>query len=141
MGNTGGVDDALKKHKNIGSTSEPVVNVDERDDEPPPLVERVSALPYDADSPAPWGIRFVCAKHKLMKFVPRVNRPGKRCERFGGNHGFDYGPDFSETATSPWHGDLLVWLLGPVGKSRGKPWKPPWLSIGESSCCNNSYVG
>ena len=50
MGNNGGVDDALKKHKNIGSTSEPVVNVDKSDDEPPPLVERVSAVPYDADS-------------------------------------------------------------------------------------------
>ena len=50
MENNGGVDDALKKHKNIGSTSEPVVNVDKSDDEPPPLVERVSAVPYDADS-------------------------------------------------------------------------------------------
>ena len=76
-----------------------------------PLVERESAVPYDADSEpdddhrtnddyttqsCPLRYSFCLCQTQIDEICATcVNRPGKRCERFGGKHGFDYGPDFN----------------------------------------------
>ena len=129
------------------------------DDEPPPLVERVSAVSlWRRDSgawrwpqhewwlhytvPAPWGIRFVCAKHKLMKFVPRVNRPrAKRCERFWWKSWIRLWPWFQWKQQHP-HDTVISFFgsLALLGKSRGKTMETPviiywWIIMLQQFIC------